>query len=187
MLSTTVPTTTSASASDPMLFEPELVPSFVQKALPEGYTIRPLKASDYERGVLDVLRVLTTVGDISKDDFQAQFDYWLRRNDTYFTVVILNTVGKAVGVGSVIVERKLIHECGLVGHVEDIAVAKTEQGAKLGLRLIHAITEIAKSQGAYKIILDCSEHVVPFYEKCGYTRSGSQMTIKFNTDARSSL
>jgi glucosamine-phosphate N-acetyltransferase len=169
------------------LFHPSLIPSFVTQELPEGYKIRPLVASDYNRGVLDVLRVLTTVGDISEHTFQAQFDYWLKRNDTYFTLVILNERDMVVAVGSVVVERKLIHECGLVGHIEDIAVGRSEQGNKLGLRIIHALTEIGKSQGAYKIILDCSEHNVPFYEKCGYSKSGCQMHIKFNQEPKPSL
>jgi hypothetical protein len=31
------------------------------------YTIRPMRRSDYHRGYLDVLRVLTTVGDITEE------------------------------------------------------------------------------------------------------------------------
>jgi glucosamine-phosphate N-acetyltransferase len=176
-----------ASHGEAELFDKSLIPQFVVKALPAGYSIRPIQNGDYERGVLDVLRVLTTVGNISADEFRAQFDYWLRRNDTYFVVVITNEVGKVVAVGSVVVERKLIHECGLVGHIEDIAVARSEQGKKLGLRLIHALTEIGRVHGAYKIILDCSEHNVPFYEKCGYVRAGVEMSLKFNEVPKSSL
>jgi glucosamine-phosphate N-acetyltransferase len=180
-------TRTKRSSLEPLLFQPSLIPSYVHEALPIGYNIRPLCRTDYDRGVLDVLRVLTTVGNISKDQFQMQFDYWYKRNDTYYNIVITNEVGKVVAVGSVVVERKFIHECGLVGHIEDIAVANTEQGKKLGLRLIHALTDIAKSQGAYKVILDCSEHNVLFYEKCGYSRSGAQMSIKFNMEHKPSL
>lgn len=172
---------------DVPLFDAAYIPSSVQAALPPGYHVRPIKASDYDRGVLQVLEVLTTVGKISQKQFEALFAYWLKHNDTYFTIVILNERDRVVGVGSVVVERKLIHECGLVGHIEDIAVARTEQGKKLGLRIIHALTEVGRAQGAYKIILDCSEHNVPFYEKCGYSRSAAQMTIKFNVEHKASL
>lgn len=84
-----------------------------------------------------------------------------------------------VAVGMVLVERKLIHECGLVGHIEDIAVDKAQQGKKLGIRLIKTLTEIGKAMGAYKVILDCSDHNVEFYEKCGYVRAGVEMSLKF--------
>ncbi len=45
-----------------------------------------------------------------------------------------------------------IHNLGLVGHIEDIAVAKDQQGKKLGLRLIQALDFIAEKIGCYKTI-----------------------------------
>ena len=44
-----------------------------------------------------------------------------------------------------------IHNCGSVGHIEDIAVAKEKQGLKLGLRIIHALDWIATQKGCYKV------------------------------------
>jgi len=49
------------------LFSTDLISSEVATQLPEGYTIRPLQRSDYTKGFLDVLRVLTTVGDITEE------------------------------------------------------------------------------------------------------------------------
>lgn len=54
-------------------------------------------------------------------------------------------------------ERKFIRGAGLAGHIEDIAVSKTMQGRKLGIQLIKSLEEIARSQGCYKVILDCSK------------------------------
>lgn len=161
------------------LFNPQLIPSSVTNLLPQGYKMRPLVASDYDRGILDVLKVLTTVGDISKSQFTEQFNYWKTKQDIFHTLVILNERDRVVGCGTVLIERKLIHECGRVGHIEDIAVAKDQQGKKLGLRIINALTEIGRAQGCYKIILDCSEHNVKFYEKCGFKRGGAEMVLKF--------
>ena len=50
-----------------------------------------------------------------------------------------------------------IHDLGLVGHIEDIAVKKDQQGKKLGLRIIQALDYIADQVGCYKTILDCSD------------------------------
>jgi len=38
-----------------------------------------------------------------------------------------------------------------VGHIEDIAVAKDQQGKKLGLRIIQALDGIAEAVGCYKV------------------------------------
>jgi hypothetical protein len=68
-----------------------------------------------------------------------------------------------------------LRNLGCVGHIEDISVAKDQQGKKLGLRIIQALDAIAQEKGCYKAILDCSEHNRPFYEKCGYKLAGVQM------------
>lgn len=49
------------------LFSSELISPEVLKELPEGYTCRPIQRQDYHNGFLDVLRVLTTVGDVSEE------------------------------------------------------------------------------------------------------------------------
>jgi hypothetical protein len=38
-----------------------------------------------------------------------------------------------------------------VGHIEDIAVAKDQQGKKLGLRIIEALDAVASAVGCYKV------------------------------------
>jgi GNAT superfamily N-acetyltransferase len=42
---------------------------------------------------------------------------------------------------------------GQVGHIEDIAVAKDQQGKKLGLRIIQALDHVAEKVGCYKVCL----------------------------------
>ena len=56
------------------LFPASLISPAVADALPEAYTIRPLQRGDYSAGFLDVLRVLTTVGEVSQADFETRFD-----------------------------------------------------------------------------------------------------------------
>ena len=75
-----------------------------------------------------------------------------------------------------------IHSLGLVGHIEDIAVAKDQQGKKLGLRLIQALDFVAEKVGCYKTILDCSEANEGFYVKCGFRRAGLEMAHYYTGD-----
>lgn len=97
----------SASASSADLFSTTLISPAVLSALPEGYTCRPLRRTDHGAGFLDVLRVLTTVGDVDERAFQSQFDWMQGREGEYFILVVLDGEGKCVGTGALVVERKL--------------------------------------------------------------------------------
>lgn len=161
------------------VFDAEIIPANAVSGLKEGYSIRPLELNDYNEGVLDLLTVLTTVGPVSQDQFKELLEHWSTHNGTYFPVVITDQNHRVVACGTLIAERKLIHSRGLVGHIEDIAVAKDQQGLKLGKHLIQCLTAIGKAVGCYKVILDCDEKNVGFYEKCNYKRAGVEMEIRF--------
>jgi glucosamine-phosphate N-acetyltransferase len=115
------------------------------------------------------------VGSISPSKFAERFEWLRRRNDSYFTIVIENDHGRIVGVGSLLIEAKFIHSCALAGHIEDIAVAKSEQGKKLGIKIIHCLMDISERVGCYKTTLVCADHNVPFYEKCGFVKGQNEM------------
>jgi glucosamine-phosphate N-acetyltransferase len=146
-------TDSSTIENDGPLFPSTLISPEVIAELPENYTIRPLRRSDYNRGYLDVLRVLTTVGDISEDDWNKRYAWITSRNDEYYMLVVCDGEDRVVGTGSLIVERKFIHSLGMVGHIEDIAVEKNQQGKKLGLRIIQALDYVAAHVGCYKVCL----------------------------------
>ncbi|KAF2017274.1 acyl-CoA N-acyltransferase [Aaosphaeria arxii CBS 175.79] len=157
------------------LFSSDLISPEVVAALPEGYQCRPVQRGDYHKGFLDVLRVLTTVGDVTEEQWNDRYEWISKRNDEYFLLCILDSNSHIVGTGALIVERKFIHNLGMVGHIEDIAVAKDQQGKKLGLRIIQALDFVAEKVGCYKTILDCSEANEGFYVKCGFKRAGLEM------------
>ena len=138
-------------------------------------------------GFLPTLRVLTTVGDFSQEDFNARYDFMANRNDTYYVLVVCDENNVIVGTGAVVVERKFIHSLGLVGHIEDIAVAKNQQGKKLGLRIIQALDHVAEKVGCYKSILDCGETNEGFYVKCGFKRAGLEMAHYYEQASSTSL
>lgn len=137
--------------NDGPLFPSALISPEVISALPTDYTIRPLRRSDYQRGYLDVLRVLTTVGEITEEQWNRRYDWIRSRNDEYYMLVVCDGADRVVGTGSLIVERKFIHSLGMVGHIEDIAVEKGQQGKKLGLRIIQALDFVAAQVGCYKV------------------------------------
>jgi glucosamine-phosphate N-acetyltransferase len=101
---------TTHSSTD-SLFPASLISPAVAAALPEAYTIRPLQRGDYAAGFLDVLRVLTTVGEVPQADFEARFDEMKQTGGSgavgTHVLVILDGEGKVVGTGALLVERKL--------------------------------------------------------------------------------
>lgn len=88
------------------LFGEDLISPEVAAALPTGYKIRALRQSDYDAGFLDCLRVLTTVGDITADQFAERFE-WIRKQDGSYYVLVIEDAGRVVGTGALIAERKL--------------------------------------------------------------------------------
>ncbi|KAK9461633.1 acyl-CoA N-acyltransferase [Lipomyces oligophaga] len=166
--------------SNTLLFSSEFIDPSVADSLAPDYALRALKPADYSAGFLQVLAGLTTVGTISAETFNRHFEFLLSRPGEYFVLVIENLLtGKIVATGTLLVERKFIHECGRVGHIEDIAVDTNERGKKLGLKIIHALDYIGQKTGCYKNILDCSPHNEQFYVKCGYSNDGFEMVKRF--------
>lgn len=169
-ISSSTPTPTPSG-----LFTPDLVSLAIAASLPESYTLRALRRDDYARGFLDCLRVLTTVGDVTQSQWEERYDWMATQGKGGYYLLVIDDGSRVVGTGALIVERKFIHNLGIVGHIEDIAVAKDQQGKKLGLKLIQALDFIAEKVGCYKCILDCSEANEGFYVKCGFKRAGLEM------------
>lgn len=99
------------------LFSTSLISQTVVGALPGGYSIRPLQRGDFGQGFLDVLRVLTHVGDVSQQEFEARFDE-MKKGSGYHVLVILDGEQKIVGTGALIVERKLYVPSDMWGDIE---------------------------------------------------------------------
>ncbi|KAI9470469.1 glucosamine 6-phosphate N-acetyltransferase-like protein [Zychaea mexicana] len=165
---------------DPQLFSSKLISSEVQEALPDGYTLRPLKRDDYSKGFFEVLGQLSVTGEVSQQVFEERFDL-MKRMGCYF-VVCVEAVDEIVACATLIVEHKFLHECGQAGHIEDVVVSDTQRGKKLGIRLIDQLKHMAQALGCYKVLLNCKEHNVPFYEKCSLSTAQVQMTRYFDRD-----
>lgn len=114
------------------------------------------------------------------EEYRDQFLFIQQRPDDYFVFVVVDeAIGQVVGCCSLLVERKFIRQCGLVGHIEDVCVKSTKRGIRLGKHLVTFCHRLASQLGCYKAILDCKEEMVPFYQKCGLSPAGVQMSTYF--------
>ena len=96
-----------------------------------------------------------------------------RLEDIYKIIVVEDVArGKIIGAGTLIMESKFIRNLGVAGHIEDIVVDKTYRGKNLGIRVIELLKALAHTNECYKVILDCSEANVAFYNKCNFLVKG---------------
>lgn len=139
-------------------------------------SIRKLEKQDYNKGYLNLLENLTVVGKISKDEFDKTFD---ELNSDYH-IYVIEKENKIVATGTLLVEKKFIHQCGKVGHIEDIVVHQHENGKGYGKMIVEYLRDLAKKEGCYKVILDCTAKVENFYQKCDFKSKGIQMAVYFD-------
>ncbi|KAI5855109.1 acyl-CoA N-acyltransferase [Durotheca rogersii] len=163
------------------LFSASLISQEVSRSLPDGFAIRPLERGDYGKGLFDCLQVLTWTGDVKEAEFVQTYNEMIDAQGTYYFAVIEHE-NRIVGTGALIVEKKLIHNRGKCGHIEEIAVAEEHRGKGLGLTMIRALDSVAMNVGCYKNILNCGPRNEPFYVKCGYHHSGMEMSRYFEEE-----
>lgn len=136
-------------------------------------TIRKLKREDLQKGFLTTLDSLRHTSDIETKKAEEVFDKIRSNPDHIVAVAEIN--GKIVGATTLLIEQKFIHNGGKVGHIEDVVVDKNHQGQGVGEKIMRYLIEIAKEEGCYKTILDCTDDVKEFYEKLGFKHVASEL------------
>ena len=134
---------------------------------------RRLEKGDYDKNYLELLKQLTVVGDISKENYETNFD------KIGAEVWVVEFEGKIIASVSLLLEQKIIHECGIVGHLEDVVVDRDYRKYGMGKFIIERIIKIAKERGCYKLIGDCKSELLGFYEKNGFESKCVQISIYF--------
>eukprot|EP00898_Chlorokybus_atmophyticus_P007887 jgi/Chlat1/809/Chrsp104S01267 len=142
------------------------------------YVARPLAQDDYRKGFVELLGQLTTIGEVTEEAFRVQYQRRAARSEDYHTIVIEDTSSqRIVATATLLLEYKFIRSMGTAGHIEDVVVDYSVRGKNFGRRLVEELTQLAKQHGCYKVILDCSDHNIEFYTKCGFQQMGAQMAV----------
>ena len=129
--------------------------------------------------ILKLLSQLTSVTDsngslISSKDYGNFFSNLEPNTHIY---VLENSENQLIGMGTLLIESKLIHGGSKVAHIEDVVIDKKYQGNGYGKILINNLIEKAKKFKCYKIILNCNEKNIGFYEKAGFQQKNVEMSL----------
>jgi glucosamine-phosphate N-acetyltransferase len=135
--------------------------------------IRELEEKDLFNGFLESLDSLRKSSDLNPK--KAKEIFKKIKSDKNYKIYVAVLDSKVVGATTLLIEQKFIHNGGKVGHIEDVVVRKEYQGKGIGGKVVKALLEYAKKEGCYKTILDCTDDLIPFYEKMGFKRHSNSM------------
>ena len=142
-----------------------------------NFIIREIEQADLEKGFFQTLSNLAMVGRIRDDLEQAK--KILQEIKSYplykIFVAVKNDDAEIIGSITLLIEQKFIHDGGKSGHIEDVVTRKEYEGIGVGSALVSAALAFAREKNCYKVILDCSEKNVRFYEKIGFRRNEISM------------
>lgn len=110
---------------------------------------------------------------------ELQFQDFVSQLDDNHIVLVIESQQKIICCGTILIETKLLHNLGKVGHIEDIITHSSYRGQGLGKKIIQSLVSFGRECGCYKVILDCSDTNIPFYKKCGFIKKENQMALYF--------
>jgi glucosamine-phosphate N-acetyltransferase len=144
-----------------------------------SFILRELKEEDFSNGFFETLSNLSEVGMISNSTDQAKEILKRISKDKNYRIIIAEDKEnhQIIGTATLLIEQKFIHNGGKAGHIEDVVTRKEYEGRGIGKEIINELINIAKENGCYKIILDCDEKVMKFYEKIGFRKHSVMMRM----------
>jgi glucosamine-phosphate N-acetyltransferase len=127
--------------------------------------------SEYYNRIFQLLSNLTDAPEIPYMNFINIIENLPFNHNIY----VYKYSNQLVGMITLIVEEKLIHGGKRIGHIEDLVVDPKHRSSGIATQLILFATDICRQCECYKIILDCDESIVKFYNKNGFIQAGLSM------------
>jgi glucosamine-phosphate N-acetyltransferase len=100
----------------------------------------------------------------------------INAQDSHIFVAIKDKEG-IIGTAKIIIEQKFFDGGKKASHIEDVVTRKGFDGIGIAGILVNEAIEFSKREKCYKVILDCDEKLLNFYEKFGFEKSGEFMRM----------
>jgi len=104
----------------------------------------------------------------------TKIEYKLKDIPTIPYIIVIKIDGKIIGTGSLHKIYKLHNHP--VAQIEDVMITEKYRGMGYGKKIIEHLVEVGK-RDCYKVILNCLDKNIGFYEKCGFYRNGNEMRM----------
>ena len=129
--------------------------------------------------ILNLLSQLTDINNSEGSPISAEeYNKFFSNLEPNIHIYVLeNEKDQLVAMGTLIIESKLIHGGSKVAHIEDVVVDKNQRGKGYGKILIDHLIKKAEKFNCYKIILNCQEKNIEFYEKTGFQQKNVEMSL----------
>jgi glucosamine-phosphate N-acetyltransferase len=134
------------------------------------FEVREIKESDLKKGYFSTLKNLSELGSVEESMERAEqiLNNIISNPLHRIFVAIDKETSEVIGATTLLVEQKFIHSGGKAGHIEDVVTRKGFEGLGIGSALISHALHFAKTAGCYKVVLDCSDTNIKFYQKAGF-------------------
>jgi glucosamine-phosphate N-acetyltransferase len=126
--------------------------------------------------IMNLLNQLSPSNDeLNKEVIKEIFNN-INQDKNYFLCVIEdnNTI---IGTGTILIQMNLSHKGKPYGHIENIVVDENHRKKGVGKDIINFLINKAKENNCYKVILNCKNEIVPFYQGCTMKETGVQMRL----------
>lgn len=134
-----------------------------------------MRKDDYSRGIMMLYKQLTHVGNVTKEKFEQAFD--IREKTNMYHSFVGEVDGKIACTATLLLEQKYYRDCKNVGHIEDVVVDNNFRNYGLGKMIIGFLKEEAEKENCYKLILNCEDKNIPFYNCCGFKKKDNNMSL----------
>ncbi|HOZ53667.1 MAG TPA: GNAT family N-acetyltransferase [bacterium] len=137
--------------------------------------IRELKIEDLKND--SFFQTLSNLRPIEKMPFDLAKEIFLNCQQKGIEIYVAEDNDLIVGIIRLISEPKFYHQGRQAGHIEDVSTHPDYLGRGVAKSLINHIINLARERNYYKIILDCSEELIDFYKKFGFSVSEKNMRL----------
>ncbi len=137
--------------------------------------IREIENDDYNIGYMELMFEFTNYKyNIDYNDFCRYIKKSKENKINKILVIYSKNEDKIIGAGTIFRIEK-IHN-NPIGQIEDVIITEKHRGKNYGKLIINKLIETGKEEmKCYKIILNCLEKNIGFYNKCGFGIAGVEM------------
>jgi len=140
--------------------------------------LNPVSQEEIMNQYLHLIRYLSVAPDVPLQLFLDSLEEIRCHGDIHVAYTVENGKCFLHGTATLLYETKISHGCKKVGHIEDVVVLPNQRKLGIAHKLVQGLLTKA-SDTCYKVILDCKEELLPFYEKSGFMNTGLHLEHRF--------